>query len=91
MTVPNRAPFIFHFGFRVTEPHHDGTPHWHLLLFINPDHVEEVTEELKTLSEREDWQELEGLNEVRFKAEKIKTLDKSLMITLPAKLLPIDF
>lgn len=62
-----------YFGFRVTEPHHDGTPHWHLLLFINPDHVEEVTEELKSLSEREDWQELVGLNEVRFKAEKIKT------------------
>ena len=62
-----------YFGFRVTEPHHDGTPHWHLLLFINPDHVEEVTEELKSLSEREDRQELVGLNEVRFKAEEIKT------------------
>ncbi len=62
-----------YFGFRVTEPHHDGTPHWHLLLFINPHHVREVTEELKILSEREDRQELVGLNEVRFKAEEIKT------------------
>ncbi|WP_439826183.1 replication endonuclease [Aeromonas caviae] len=29
---------IMAFGFRMVEPHHDGTPHWHCLLFINPEH-----------------------------------------------------
>ena len=32
----NRAGF-FPYGFRVAEPHHDGCPHWHILLFVAPE------------------------------------------------------
>lgn len=35
---------IHKFGFRVVEPHHDGTPHWHIALFIHPQDIESVKE-----------------------------------------------
>jgi Bacteriophage replication gene A protein (GPA) len=35
------------YGFRISEPHHDGTPHWHMVLFCPPDHREPLRELLR--------------------------------------------
>lgn len=61
---------INYYGFRVTEAHHDGTPHWHLLIFMKPLHEKAITKTMRDYACREDSKE-QGARKHRFKAETI--------------------
>lgn len=51
---------LYVFGLRVAEPHHDGTPHWHGLLFCHPERASELRDVMESYATREDAQELCG-------------------------------
>lgn len=61
------------FGIRVAEPHHDGTPHWHMLMFMQPEHVEHVRGVIRDYAYKEDRPELKSdkAKKARFHAEAI--------------------
>lgn len=59
------------YGFRVAEPHHDGTPHWHALLFMPQDQVKETLSILREYFIKEDRQELGRNTGARFKSKKM--------------------
>nr|WP_300306967.1 replication endonuclease [Halomonas sp.] len=63
------------YGIRVVEPHHDGTPHWHLLLWMKPEDEPRVVEVLREYAESESPEELYdrwgNKSSARFKAVKI--------------------
>lgn len=61
---------IDYFGLRVVEPHHDGTPHWHMLVFVKPEHEAELLAILRSYAMRADPDE-HGAAEHRFKVEMI--------------------
>jgi len=56
------------FGFRVAEPHHDGTPHFHALLFVDPNHQSELVRLANYYSKQEDGTE-RGAHKHRCKVE----------------------
>lgn len=61
------------FGIRVAEPHHDGTPHWHMLMFMLPEDVERVRLIIRDYAWEEDYYELRSdkAKKARFHAEAI--------------------
>jgi hypothetical protein len=58
------------FGFRIAEPHHDGTPHWHLLLFIPTEQQQALVDTFEQYCLEEDGDE-HGAKQRRFKVEYI--------------------
>ncbi|WP_180980539.1 replication endonuclease [Vibrio diazotrophicus] len=46
------------FGVRVAEPHHDGTPHWHLLIWVKPEEQAAITKIFVEYATEEDKHEL---------------------------------
>ena len=57
-------------GVRVVEPHHDATPHWHMLLFMLPKHEQVTTKVLRGYAMQVDGDE-KGAEQARFTAENI--------------------
>lgn len=46
------------FGFRVAEPHHDATPHWHMLVFVHPDQMGTMISIMQRYAIMDDKEEL---------------------------------
>ncbi|EIG1463672.1 replication endonuclease, partial [Escherichia coli] len=56
------------YGLRVVEPHHDGTPHWHMMLFCNPRQRNQIIEIMRRYALKEDGDE-RGAVRNRFQAK----------------------
>lgn len=57
-------------GLRVAEPHKDGTPHWHMLIFVSPEHVDLLKALLEKYAFEIDGDE-EGAAEHRLEIEPV--------------------
>lgn len=60
------------YGMRVAEPHHDGTPHWHVLVFAAPDDLSAAVEIMESYALQDSPGEWGANSSVRFKSKAIK-------------------
>lgn len=58
------------FGFRVAEPHHDMTPHWHMLLWTAPAHLSKLQDTIRAQWLRDEGNE-PGAQKHRFAAKEM--------------------
>ncbi|MEX7635647.1 replication endonuclease [Serratia marcescens] len=56
------------YGMRVVEPHHDGTPHWHMMLFCERKQRQDVIDIMRRYALKEDGDE-RGAAKNRFEAK----------------------
>ncbi|HAT3612685.1 replication endonuclease [Klebsiella michiganensis] len=58
-------------GYRLVEPHHDGTPHWHCLIWFSPDNADVALKIMQNYYTKTDFGEIAGRIETRFQAVEI--------------------
>jgi hypothetical protein len=74
---------LYIYGFRIAEPHADGCPHWHMLLFMRKEEASEIRGIIKKYALKEDSEE-KGAAKNRFDYEVI-TKEKGSAIGYIAK------
>ncbi|HBU7944498.1 TPA: replication endonuclease, partial [Klebsiella pneumoniae] len=57
------------YGIRTVEPHHDGTVHWHMMVFAYPEEIDSIVAITRDIAIQEDRHELGDDITPRFKAE----------------------
>ncbi|WP_370550928.1 replication endonuclease [Edwardsiella tarda] len=60
---------LYWYGIRVAEPHHDGTVHWHMMIFACPEERETIEKIVRDIAIRDEREELGDDITPRFKSE----------------------
>ncbi|HCR96880.1 MAG: replication endonuclease [Halomonas sp.] len=59
------------YGLRIVEPHHDGTPHWHILIWMRPEDEAQVTAIMRRYALEHCPEEVAHNPSIRFKSVRI--------------------